>query len=297
MQNRPQLQIEIEPLLEDFGAIVHGVDFRDPEAVKPLLDAAHAYGVIFMRDQRLSDEEHIESAGRFGELGVYPLQAAAGEFEPLEFIEDGPDDPPKADGWHTDVTWIESPPVMAFLSMLDVPDKGGDTLWVDTTKAFETLSPVMQEIVLRLDVYHDIDEGNRQVFLRKWGQEIIDRTKERFGMGTTHPLVRRHPVTGRRSLFLAGYYTRHIVGMSIAESEALLALLTRHATAAERAVRWRWREQDFAIWDERRTMHRALGDHFPRHRKVRRCTVLGERPEAASTSRFDLKMGTILGQG
>lgn len=282
MTNPTGAQIEIEPMLEDFGAIVHGVDFRDPDATKILQDAVHTHGVIFLRDQRVSDEEHIESARRFGELGVYPLQAAAGQFKPLEFLEDGPDDPPKADGWHTDVTWVENPPVMAFLSMLDVPDKGGDTLWVDTAKAYETLSPVMQEIVLRLQIFHDIDEGNRQIFLRKWNQEIIDITKERYGMGTTHPLVRQHPVTGRRSLFLAGYFMRHVVGMTEAESEAMMAFLMRHATMPERSVRWRWRANDLAIWDERRTMHRALGDHFPRHRKVRRCTVLGEPPEAAS---------------
>lgn len=282
MTNPTGAQIEIEPMLEDFGAIVHGIDFCDPDATKILQDAVHTHGVIFLRDQRISDEEHIESARRFGELGVYPLQAAAGQFKPLEFLEDGPDDPPKADGWHTDVTWIKNPPVMAFLSMLDVPDKGGDTLWVDTAKAYETLSPVMQEIVLRLQIFHDIDEGNRQIFLRKWNQEVIDITKERYGMGTTHPLVRQHPVTGRRSLFLAGYFMRHVVGMTEAESEAMMAFLMRHATMPERSVRWRWRANDLAIWDERRTMHRALGDHFPRHRKVRRCTVLGEPPEAAS---------------
>ena len=284
MARRPESLIEIEPLLDDFGAIVHGVEFRDPEATQVLRDAVHAHGVIFLRDQRLNDEEHIESAKRFGELGVYPLQAAAGAFEPLEFLEDGPDDPPKADGWHTDLTWIEAPPVMAFLSMLEVPGKGGDTLWVDTAKAYETLSPVMQEIVLRLEVYHDISEGNRQVFLEKWNQEIIDLTKQRYGMGTTHPLVRQHPFTGRRSLFLAGYFMRYIVGMTETESEAMIAFLMRHATAPERSLRWRWREHDLAIWDERRTMHRALGDHFPRRRRVRRCTVLGERPEAVSSA-------------
>lgn len=281
MPNPSQAKVEIEPLLSDFGAIVHGVEFRDPDAVELLRDAAHEHGVIFLRDQKLSDEEHVESAKRFGELGVYPLQAAAGEFQPLEFIEDGPDDPPKADGWHTDVTWIESPPVMAFLSMLDVPNAGGDTLWVDTAKAYEALSPLMQEITHRLEVFHDINEGNRQIFLRKWGQEIIDLTKERYGMGSTHPLVRQHPVTGRRSLFVAGYFMRHIVGMTEAESESMMTFLMRHATAPERSIRWRWKENDFAIWDERRTMHRALGDHFPRHRRVRRCTVLGERPAAA----------------
>ncbi len=280
----PGRDVEIEPLLADFGAIVHGVEFRDPNAPKILADAVHTYGVVFLRDQRMSDSEHIEYAQRFGELGVYPLQAAAGAFEPLEFITDGPDDPPKADGWHTDVTWIEEPPVMAILSMLEVPDRGGDTLWVDTAKAYDTLSPLMQEIVGRLDVYHDISEANRQIFLKKWGQEVIDRTRERYGMGATHPLVRRHPVTGRLSLFVAGYFMKHIVGLSESESEAMLAFLMRHATAPERALRWRWREHDLALWDERRTMHRALGDHFPRRRRVRRCTVLGERPMGAGGS-------------
>ncbi len=281
MQGRLHSGIEVDPVLEDFGAVVRGVEFRDPDATKLLEDLVHTHGLIFLRDQRMSDAEHIESARRFGELGVYPLQAAAGAFEPLEFIEDGPDDPPKADGWHSDVSWIEKPPVMAFLSMLEVPERGGDTLWVDTAKAYETLSPTMQQIASGLSVFHDINEANRQIFLRKWGQEIIDRAKAQYGMGTTHPLVRQHPVTGRRSLYLAGYFMRHIVGMSEAESESMLGFLMRHATAPERAVRWRWREHDLAIWDERRTMHRALGDHFPRRRRVRRCTVLGERPSAA----------------
>lgn len=270
--------VEIEPLLEDFGAIVRGVAFRDPDATRLLTDLVHTHGVVFLRDQPMTDAQHIEAASRFGPLGVYPLQAAAGEFEPLEFITDGPDDPPKADGWHTDVTWIEAPPVLAFLSMLEVPESGGDTLWVDTAKAFETLSPTMQSIVARLEVEHDISEANRQIFLKKWGQEVIDRTRERYGMGAIHPLVRRHPATGRRSLFVAGYFMKRIVGLSAAESEAMLAFLMAHATAPERALRWRWREHDLAIWDERRTMHRALGDHFPRRRRVRRCTVLGERP-------------------
>ncbi len=283
MESRTRGSIEIEPILEDFGAIVHGVEFSDPDSTKILQDAVHEHGVIFLRDQRLSDEQHIESARRFGDLGVYPLQAAAGAFEPLEFIEDGPEDPPKADGWHTDVTWIERPPVMAILSMLDVPERGGDTLWVDTAKAWDTLSPVMQEFTLSLEVFHDINEGNRQIFLRKWGQEIIDLTKQRYGMGTAHPLVRLHPITGRRSLFVAGYFMRHIVGMTEAESDAMIAFLMCHATAPERAIRWRWKEHDLAMWDERRTMHRALGDHFPHHRRVRRCTVLGESPRSANT--------------
>ena len=104
-----------------------------------------------------------------------------------------------------------------------------------------------------------------------------------MGGGRTSPLFRLHPDPAPGSLYLAGYFMRHIEGLAPAESEAILDILMAHATAPERAVRWRWRANDLAIWDERRTMHRALGDHFPRRRRVRRCTVLGERPLAAAS--------------
>ena len=271
-------EIGIARLTQHFGAILTGVDMRYPDSMSVVRQAVHDHGVVFLRDQRLSDKEHTECVARYGELGVYPVLAAAGSDEPLEFIEDGPDDPPKADGWHTDVTWIEKPPVMAFLCMLEVPDEGGDTLWVDTARAYDTLSPVMQGIVQNLSVYHDMSQGNRDVFARKFGAEVLDRTKELYGIGVEHPLVRTHPHTGRKSLFVAGYFMHHIVGMTEAESQSLLSFLMSHATQPEFSVRWQWQLNDMAIWDERRTMHRALGDHFPRHRKVRRCTILGERP-------------------
>ncbi len=269
----------IEPITRNFGAVLHGLDFRDPGSTKAILDAVHAHGVVFLRDQPLEDAEHIACAARFGPLGVYPIQAAAGRDEPLEFIEDGPDDPPKADGWHTDVTWTERPPVLAFLSMLEPAERGGDTMWVDTAAAWDALSPVMQEMLSGLSVHHDLG-ASRAVLDRKFGTEIVERTRELYGIGVAHPLVRVHPHTGRKSLFVAGYFMDHVVGMTPAESRALLDFLMTHATQPERAIRWRWREGDLAIWDERRTMHRALGDHFPRRRRVRRCTVLGERPSA-----------------
>ncbi len=268
---------ERETITRDFGAVLHGLDARDPDATTALRDAVHDHGVVFLRDQHLDDDEHIAVASRFGPLGVYPVQAAAGMTAPLEFIEDGPDDPPKADGWHTDVTWVETPPVLAFLCMLERPERGGDTLWVDTAGAWDALSPVMQEMLAGLELFHDVG-SSREVLVRKFGEDVVLRTKERFGMGVAHPLVRSHPYTGRKSLFVAGYFMDHVVGMSSAESRALLDFLMAHATAPERAIRWRWREGDLAIWDERRTMHRALGDHFPLRRRVRRCTVMGERP-------------------
>lgn len=271
------MPIEIETLTPTFGAELRGLDARDPHATQTLRDAVHEHGVVFLRDQHLDAKEHVACAARFGELGVYPVQAAAGLTEPLEFIEDGPDDPPKADGWHTDVTWAVRPPVLAFLCMLDPAERGGDTMWVDTAGAWDALSPVMQRMLEGLEVFHDIGTS-RAVLTRKFGEETLTRTKERHGMGVAHPLVRTHPHTKRRSLFVAGYFMDHVVGMTPTESRALLDFLMAHATEPERSIRWRWRRGDLAIWDERRTMHRALGDHYPQLRRVRRCTVLEETP-------------------
>lgn len=278
MPSDPRKPLEVEPLTAWFGAILHGVDLQDAETTEPIRDAVHEHGVVFLRDQPLDDAEHMAFARRFGTLGVYPVQAAAGQHEPLEFIEDGPDDPPKADGWHTDVTWTGRPPVLAVLSMLEPAERGGDTLWADTAAAWDALSPTLQERLEGLSVRHDLGTS-RAVLERKFGAEVIERTRERFGIGVEHPLVRRHPHTGRKSLFVAGYFMDHVVGMEPEESRALLDFLMAHATRPERVIRWGWRPDDLVIWDERRTMHRALGDHFPQRRRVRRCTVLGERPE------------------
>jgi taurine dioxygenase len=276
--------MQVKPLDSALGAEVTGVDVRklDDAGLAAFRRNVVDHGVVFVRDQPLSDDEHLELAGRFGSLSVYPVLRLAGENRPLEFIEDTADDPPKADRWHTDLTWVPAPPMFAFLYMEIAPDVGGDTMWADTEGLYESLSPGFQELLGPLRVRHHVGADGFDRFEERFGPEVGGRFRSEYGAGVEHPLVRRNPESGRWALFLAGYWMDAIVGLAGDESDLLLGFLMARATSPAHTVRWHWQVGDLAVWDERRTMHIALGDHFPQHRKVRRCTVDGEVPVGAA---------------
>jgi len=267
--------IEVTPLSPAIGARVDGVDLREPlgEAERAELHAALArHLVLFFRGQELSDAEHLAFARLFGRPNVFPTTAARGLDEPLEWIVDGPESPPKADLWHTDVAFLEEPPDVAVLCMRETPAAGGDTLWVSLYAVHDALSPAMQELLA--DLEQDLHPGPNfeATTTRLYGAEIYRRVADRF-QGARHPLVRIHPVTGRPALYLCGAYVRGIAGMHPEESEALLAFLRSRLHDPNAQCRWRWLPHDVAVWDERCTNHRALSDHHPSRRVVRRCTV------------------------
>ena len=273
--------IELTRVAGSLGAEVGGVDLSSELSQRcfdELHDALMAHHVLFLRDQSLDDEQQLAFAGRFGEIAVYPVVELLGGHRPLETIEDSEQSPPSADQWHTDVTWIPTPPKLGFLSALEIPEYGGDTLWANSFAAYEALSPVMREMIDPLRVHHDLDENFFGRVEAKAGPEIGARVRSELDHGADHPLVRTHPVSGRKALFLAKGFMQYVVGMNPDESRMLLDFLLDHATQPRFQVRWRWRENDFAIWDERCTLHHALPDHFPQVRRMRRCTVVGEVP-------------------
>ena len=225
-------------------------------------------------------------------VNLFPFSKVMGATEPVTLmITDGPTKP-TADEWHTDVTYAAEPPDYALLQAVVVPERGGDTLWASTTAAFEALSPTMQELLEGLEVEHSC-EG----FIAGAAAEgRLDDQFEAFAAAyramfppVVHPLVRVNPDSGRKGLFLSSYFTTGIVGMTDAESDALLGMLQRHLEDPRFHCRWRWQPGDLAIWDERSTNHRSVGDHFPRptgdapHRG-RRCAPgrhIGPPPAAA----------------
>jgi len=265
------------------GAEIEGVDLSRPLAEKQfaeLNDVLLCQQVIFLRGQRaMDDAAHLAFAQRFGELSVYPIVKALGGDQALEVIEDSEESPPGADTWHTDVTWIERPPKVGILAALTIPEFGGDTLWASTPAAYEALSPTMQELLSGLTVRHGLKENFWRRVREKTGEELYERARAEIEPEVVHPLIRTHPETGRRSLFVAGHFMLGIQGMEPAESDLLLGFLMQHATQERFTMRWRWQEGDVAIWDERSTLHHALPDHYPQHRKMRRCTVDGDRPQ------------------
>jgi taurine dioxygenase len=232
--------------------------------------------VLFFRDQDLDDEQQRAFASRFGTLSVFPVAKLMGSTNDMGYIEDTADSPPDADGWHTDITWIAEPPKIAVLNARVIPEYGGDTLWVSLFAAYDALSPPMQTICNGLTVRHTTGADFLEKVSR--GHEEIAEAIQREFPPVEHPLVRTHPVSGRRALFVAGGFMDQIVGMHRDESDALLGYLQRHIENPNFQVRWHWRAYDVAMWDEASTNHRALSDHYPQRRVMRRCTVDGDRP-------------------
>lgn len=270
--------METHKLNGALGAVVSGLELEtiDDAGFAALESALLEHQVVFLREQRLSEDGHRALATRFGTPAVFPIGRHLGATEYLSHIEDDADSPPDADGWHTDIPWIERPPQVAILCALDIPPYGGDTMWADLYGAYDQLSPAMQELCGRLRVHHRPPDA----FWSAVGRGLPDRVDELRAAfpGADHPLVRTHPRTGRKALFVAGDFMASIVGMHPEESAWLLDWLRRRVEDPNLQVRWSWRPGDVTIWDERCTNHRALSDHFPQHRRMRRCTVDGEVP-------------------
>lgn len=276
--------IEVRPIGGHIGAEVCGVDPRDadPETHTAVHAALLEHEVIFFRAAHLTDDEHMEVARRFGQPSVFPLLRLLGTTEPaLQVIRDDEKSPPSADNWHTDVTWTPEPPKLAFLRATLVPERGGDTIWGSMTAAYDALSGPMRALFDGLRVVHDNESFIRAALgkMGDVGKELDLEAKLRSGYPPVeHPLVRVHPETGSRALLFGGDFMRRVVGMRERESQAILGFLVEHIAQPAFQCRWHWTEGDFAIWDERSTVHRAIGDHYPREREVRRCVVDGSRP-------------------
>lgn len=272
---------DVEPLTATFGAVLRGLDLTHDASdaeYAALYDSVVQHGVVVLHDQQLNDEQQLALGRRWGALHVYPVFRLAGQDIPLEWVEDNEKSPPKATRWHTDLPWEPRPPKFGMLSAKVVPDVGGDTVWADTAGAFDALSPAMQQLVSGLRVLHKVEAGGMSRLVTLVDEAAGNAFRGEYARGVEHPLVRRNPDSGRLGLFLAGYWMDSIVGMSADESTALLRFLMDHATQPRFQCRWRWSVNDLVIWDERRTMHMALPDHYPRHRKLRRCTIEGETP-------------------
>jgi taurine dioxygenase len=290
MTSRPEVAViddhglDVRPIGGALGAEVHGVDLRtaEPDVFESVRGLLHAYEVLFFPGAELTDAEQLAVGRRFGPINIFPVARLLGATEPrCSVLADGPDSPPEADEWHTDVTWITEPPNYALLTAQIVPERGGDTLWASTTTAYEALSPTMRRMIDDLTVVHD-----NESFIRAMLRKMPDNEQSR-GLAdglragyppVTHPLVRTHPDTGRQALYVGGGFMRRIEGLHERESAYLLDFLTRHVENAAFHCRWRWSPGDLAVWDERSTNHRSAGDHFPQVRSIRRVEVAGERP-------------------
>ncbi|MDJ0850018.1 MAG: TauD/TfdA family dioxygenase [Myxococcota bacterium] len=260
--------LEVVRLTGSLGAEVRGMalDRVGPAEADTIRDLLTEHLVLFFPDQHLSQEAHIAFGRHFGKLEGHPN--VVGTSETTEIFELRASRGAVADEWHSDLTCQAQPSVMAILNMVKCPSVGGDTMWANMYKAYDELSPPLQELCEGLSALHDAQPHGRP-----------DRM-------AVHPVVRVHPVTGRKSLFVNEHFTRRIVELSHAESGMLLAYLTRWASNPRFAVRYRWTEGTIAMWDNRCTQHYVLDD-FEEERIIQRVTVMGDEPEAARAPRWE----------
>ncbi|MDP2292681.1 MAG: TauD/TfdA family dioxygenase [Actinomycetota bacterium] len=262
-------------LTANIGAEMHGIALQrgvDDATVETLRAAVAQHHMVVLRDQFLTADQHAALASRMGPILASPVQIATGAtVVSVSTIEDTVARPPAGFPWHTDVSWTRQPPALGFLSAVTIPATGGDTMWASTAALFDSLSPVMQERCERSTVLYEPDATLLASVERHHGAEVADRLR-RGHPGVEHPLVHIHPLTGRKALYLSPLYAVRIVGPAGADGRLLEHL---HAMLDDPAlqVRWQWRDGDFVIWDERATCHRALTDHYPQRRVMRRCVT------------------------
>jgi len=270
-----------ERLSPALGAVVHNLDLGGPldeTIIQAIRDGLEEHQVLFFRDQTLSPAQQRDFAARFGELHihpVYPQHETVPEIMILEFDENLKG---HQNNWHTDVTFIETPPFGSVLYADDVPPTGGDTIWASSYAAYEALSPAFRNFLDGLHAVHDFAKNFTPDRFRTYG--VDNKLAETYNKHkpVLHPVVRTNQKTGRKGLFVNRSFTSHIDGLETSESTAILNFLFTHLETPEFQVRWRWTKGAVAFWDNRFTQHYAVSDYFPHHRRVRRATILGDRP-------------------
>ncbi len=275
-------KLNITALGPYIGAQVSNLDLTRPLSDAQFEQLYHAllrHQVLFLRDQPVTPRQQRALAARFGDLHIHPVYPHADGVEEVIVLDTHQDNPPDNDNWHTDVTFINTPPAVAILASKLLPESGGDTLWASGIAAYETLSAPMKRLLDGLHAEHDFRKSFQEYKYRRTEEEH-QRWQEAVAKHppVQHPVIRTHPVSGRKALFVNEGFTTRIVELSEKESHAVLELLYAHATKPEFQVRWRWQPNDVAIWDNRVTQHYANADYYPARRIMHRATVLGDQP-------------------
>ncbi|MFJ5280754.1 TauD/TfdA dioxygenase family protein [Streptomyces parvulus] len=276
LQEGPYEHFEIVPQALTIGAEIRGVDLSRPlgAALREELNRALLeWKVLFFRAQHLTSAQQRAFAGHWGELETNPLLAAGSSADVVRFDKGSAAVPTYENVWHTDVTFRERPALGAVLQLREVPPFGGDTMWADMAAAYDNLPPEVKERVDGARAVHDFIPG----FARFYGPERLAPHQHLFPP-VEHPVVRTHPETGRRMLFVNTSFTTRITGMDRAESDRLLRFLFQQAHVPEYQVRFRWQAGDVAFWDNRATQHYAVGDYGSQRRVAERVAIAGDRP-------------------
>jgi taurine dioxygenase len=268
--------LDVEPLTANIGAEVRNVDLAadlHDDVIEEIRDALLEWKVLFFRDQHgLDRDRHIAFGRRFGDLEVHPVTPAGQEQREVFVIPAGGKFR-APDNWHSDVTWRPEPSMGSILRAVELPPLGGDTLWADMGKAYDLLDDETKERIDGRLATHDYASA----FGRNQPPEVQERMRAEHPT-VEHPIVRTHPETGRKTLYVNVAFTRTIVGMEPEESRRLLTRLYRQSTIVDVQCRFRWAPGSVAFWDNRATQHVVSNDFLPARRVMERVTVVGDKP-------------------
>lgn len=272
--------LTILPMTPTIGAEIEGVDLSRPltaATVSALRQALLDWKVLFFRDQAITTEQHLAFARNFGELEVHPFAPHKPDYPEVLAITHDDKSKGRENTWHSDVTWRLEPSLGSILRAIEVPPVGGDTLFADMYAAYDGLK---DEVKVRIDgamAVHDFTHFRAGMRRRGKTEAEIAAFEAQYPM-VEHPVVRTHPETGRKAIYVNAAFTLNIVGLEKTESDALLAHLYAQAAIPEYHCRFRWEKNAIAFWDNRASQHYAVSDYFPAVRKMERVTVIGDRP-------------------
>ena len=276
------MSLIITPLSSALGAQVEGIDLNQSltrtqrdQVERALLE----HQVLFFREQPLTPQAQARFAANFGDLHIHPIFPNVPEQPEVLVLDTAVTDVRDNAIWHTDVTFLATPALGSVLSAKQLPAFGGDTLWASGIAAFEGLSKPLQVLLDGLTARHDF---TRSFPVERFGSTAEDLARweqtRKANPPLSHPVIRTHPVSGRKALFVNEGFTTRINELSESESESILRLLFNHATRPEYTIRWRWQQDDVAFWDNRVTQHYAVDDYRPQRRVMHRATILGDAP-------------------
>jgi len=281
-------RLQVERLTGRLGAELSNIDLGQTlsaDRVEELKALLVEHKVLFFRDQHMNRAQHLALARRFGPLEIHPLTTKNSSFstdfdgdEEVVVIESDATKKFSGDVWHTDVTWRAMPSLGSLLRCIVAPAAGGDTLWADMEAIYEDLPEDTKQRLVGLTATHDWHLFRRHLLSVPGNEELVARYEQEMPP-QVHPVVRTHPVSGRKCLFVNRSFTVRINELPEAEGKALLESLYDLPFRPEYNVRFRWRAGSMAFWDNRSTQHYVASDFFPAHRLLERITIAGtERP-------------------
>ena len=271
----PHASIQVEKLTPHTGAEVRGVDLSQPldeQTFKEIHAALIDNGVIFFRDQHLTPDQQKAFGRLFGELHTHPAAPSLLEGHPEILVIHADENSRHVAGenWHSDVSCDPEPPMGSILYMHELPPVGGDTLFASMYAAYEAISEPMKRFLEPMTAMHE----GEHVYRGRYGVNDTGRVFPK----AEHPVIRTHPVSGRKALFVNGGFTTRIRQLTRPESDALLQFLVRHVETPEFHCRFRWQVNSVAFWDNRCVQHHAMWDYYPQRRHGHRVTIKGDKP-------------------